>query len=192
MGALRRLARSISQFRAAQTGVAAVEFALILPIMLLVYVGMVEASALISVDRKVQSVSGAVGDLVARSEEQITGAELLDYVRAARGIMTPYPTDDLVQIVTQVYVDEDGVTSVDWSRRYLDGVLQASGAHQQGDEYPRLPDDIITLAREEYVIVAESSILYRPLYGIVFDQAIDLYRENFYLPRFDDRILFVP
>jgi Flp pilus assembly protein TadG len=191
MGTLRRLAHSISQFRAAQTGVAAVEFALILPIMLLVYVGMVEASALISVDRKVQSVSGAVGDLVARSEEQITAAELLDYVRAARGIMTPYPTDDLVQIVTQVYVEPDGDTRVDWSKRYLDGVLQASGAHVKDDEY-RLPDDIITLARDEYVIVAESSTLYRPLYGIVFEQPITLYRENFYLPRFDDRIVFVP
>lgn len=191
MGPIHILARRIRQFRLAEAGTAAVEFALILPVMLFVYVGMVEASALISMDRKVQSVSGAVGDLVARSQKQITASELLDYVRVAGGIMTPYDPAPLEQIVTQVQVLATGVTSVDWSKRYVNQILQSTGAHDQGDEYP-LPQDIIDIALGEYVIVAESRYSYLPLYGIVFDQPVNLYRENFYLPRFDERIAFVP
>ncbi|OYX04897.1 MAG: hypothetical protein B7Z15_17290 [Rhizobiales bacterium 32-66-8] len=91
MRALRTLLDCARRLRAAEAGVAAVEFALILPIMLLVYIGTVEASVLISMDRKIQSVSGAVGDLVARSRGEITSTLLNDYVKVAGGIMTPYP-----------------------------------------------------------------------------------------------------
>jgi Flp pilus assembly pilin Flp len=178
----------LQKFGVAEAGVAAVEFALILPIMLLVYVGMVEASAVISMDRKVQSVSGAVGDLVARTKGSITGATINDYVKIAGGIMTPYPDEDLEQIITQVLVPNSGTPTVDWSRRYVHQLLQGSGAHAENSEYDGLPAEIIEIARGQAVIVAESRSFYKPLYGIVFDQEIELYRENFYLPRFGEPI----
>ncbi|UJW84846.1 TadE/TadG family type IV pilus assembly protein [Devosia sp. SL43] len=190
MATLEKLMQWARQFRAANAGVAAVEFALILPIMLFVYVGMVEASALISVDRKVQSVSGAVGDLVARSKESITVAELNDYVKVAGGIMTPYPDENLEQIISQIFVplNTDETPTVVWSRRYVHQAPQGTGAHAQNSDYTGLPDEIVDIARGEYVIVAESRAFYKPLYGIVFDQEIELYRENFYLPRFGGSI----
>lgn len=192
MIAMSNLARWVARFRAAETGVAAVEFALIVPIMLLVYIGMVEASALISMDRKVQSVSGAVGDLVAREAGEITSATLADYVKVASGIMTPYPVAPLEQIITQVEVAADRTTSVDWSKRFVGETVQSTGARAAGEEYEGLPDEIIDIALGQYVIVAESSYSYLPLYGIVFDQPINLYRENFYLPRFGEQIVLDP
>lgn len=191
MSAIRKLVGWAARLRGADSGVAAVEFALILPIMLLVYIGMVEASALISMDRKIQSVSGAVGDLVARSQDEITAAELADYVKVAGGIMTPYPAAPLEQIITQVEVLADGTTNVIWSKPFANQAAQSTGGHTPGSSYP-LPDAIVDIALGQFVIVAESSYSYRPLYGIVFDQAIDLYRENFYLPRFGAKIDFVP
>lgn len=188
IGTLLRLAR---RFRFAETGVAAVEFALILPIMLLVYVGCMEASTLISMDRKVQSVSGAVGDLVARSDGQLTVATLRDYLSVAGGIMTPYDSSDLVQMISSVEVLSNGTTRVDWSRRYEHQTLQSSGGHTVNASFA-LPQEIIDVARGTYVIVAESGYEYLPLYGIVFDQPINLYRENFYLPRFGERIQLKP
>lgn len=185
-------ARWAARFRAAETGVAAVEFALILPIMLLVYIGMVEASALISMDRKIQSVSGAVGDLVARSDGEITSGTLGDYVKVASGIMTPYPVAPLEQIVTQVQVAADGTTSIDWSKRYVGETVQSTGAREVGEEYDDLPAEIINIALGQYIIVAESRYSYLPLYGIVFDQPVNLYRENFYLPRFGAQIVLDP
>lgn len=186
------LARWAARFRAAETGVAAVEFALILPIMLLVYIGMVEASALISMDRKIQSVSGAVGDLVAREDGEISSSDIGDYVKVASGMMTPYPVAPLEQIVTQVKVSADGTTAlVDWSKRYLGETFQSTGAYAKDATYT-LPVEIRNIALGQYVIVAESRYSYLPLYGIVFDQPVNLYRENFYLPRFGAQIALDP
>jgi Flp pilus assembly pilin Flp len=191
-GAIANLVRWAARFRAAETGVAAVEFALILPIMLWVYIGMVEASALISMDRKIQTISGAVGDLVAREDGEITSTMLGDYVKVASGIMTPYPIAPLEQIITQVVVDADGIATVDWSQRYVGEALQPTGAREVGEEYEGLPAEIIDIALDQYVIVAESRYSYLPLYGIVFDQPVNLYRENFYLPRFGAQIVLDP
>ena len=181
----------LERFGRAEGGVAAVEFALILPVMLLVYIGSVEASALISMDRKVQTISGAVGDLVARSDKEITATTLQDYVRVAGGIMTPHPTGQLQQIVTQVQVLADGTTSVVWSRGFENLADMSSLAHTPGASYS-LPDEIIDIATDQYVIVAETRYPYQPLFGIVFDQAVSLYRENFYLPRFGGSITYKP
>ena len=185
------LRRWLRRFRTAEHGVAAVEFALILPIMLMLYIGMVEGSTLISMDRKVQTVSGSVGDLVARSNGTIKGNTLNDYVKVAAGIMTPFSDDDLEQVVSQVHVDADGKATIDWSRRYVGQVLQSSGAHAAGSVYA-LPSEVVDILRgqgQQYVIVTECSADYVPLYGFAFDKAVNLYRENFFMPRFGERIV---
>lgn len=184
MGLLSR----IRQLLRRQDGVAAVEFALVLPIMLLVYIGTVEASALITMDRRVQSVTGTLGDLVARSNTTISASTLRDYFRAASGVMSPYPADDLVQVVTQVRVNADRTTQVVWSRQYVSGTYGVGTKHAVGTTFT-LPSEMIDVALNSYVIVSETSYRnYKPLYGIVFDQGITLYRENFYMPRFQGSI----
>ena len=188
MRSLAKLGQWARRFRTAEHGVAAVEFALILPIMLLLYVGMVEGSTLIAMDRKVQTVSGSVGDLVARSNGTIKAGTLNDYIKIAAGIMTPYPDENLVQMVTQVYVDANGKATVDWSKRYVGQVVQSTGARVKGDVYT-LPSEGVAVSKGLYVIVTECSVAYTPLYGIVFDKAVNLYRENFYVPRFREQIV---
>lgn len=181
---MRTLARKLLRFCRANDGVAAVEFALILPVMLLVYIGTTEASALISMDRRVESASGTLGDLVSQSKDVISASELTNYFRAADGIMQPFgaAVDNLEQRVSSVYVDDEGDASVRWSRNN-DGStgygLNASVA---------LPTEITDIARDNYVIVSEARYEYLPLLGIVFNQPITLYRENYYLPRFGKEI----
>jgi Flp pilus assembly protein TadG len=165
-------------------GSAAVEFALILPIMLLVYIGTMEASALISMDRRVQSVTGALGDLVARTRDEIDDDTMRDYFQAASGIMTPFSAAGLEQVVTQVSIGDDGNVTVDWSRQYIDGEYAVGEEHGDGDPFTLPPEMIAVSGDDGYVIVAESRYAYTPLVGIVFDAPINLYRENFYVPRF--------
>lgn len=188
MRTLRNFIDGLRRFRAAEAGVAAVEFALILPIMLLVYVGTVEAGALITMDRKIQLSSGALGDLVARSNEAITTADLTDYFQAARGIMVPYSADPLKQVVTQVLVPSSGTdVKVDWSRQFINGAMAVGTDYQKGDTFT-LPQEMIDIARGQTVIVSETSYSYKPLYGVVFDQAVPLHRQSFYMPRFGTAI----
>lgn len=181
------LIRGLYRFRTAQSGTAAVEFALILPAMLMLYIGANEASALVSMDRKVQFISGAVGDLVARSEEEITDATLLDYVKIASGLLSPFVASDMEQIVTQVKVSSTGEAFVDWSRGYKNQKLDSSLGLEKNSAY-KLPEAVTDVAGDQYVIVAETRLPYIPLYGLVYKAPVRLNRANFYLPRFGGRI----
>jgi Flp pilus assembly protein TadG len=167
----------------ADQGVAAVEFALVLPIMLFVYLGTLEASTLISMDRKVQSVAGAVGDLVARANGMITSSELQDYFQAASGIMIPYSADEVAQIVTAIQVSSDGTTSVVWTRKLEGGEYTSVTPYTVGGAYP-LPEAMTNIARGQMVIAAEASYTARPLVGVIFDVPVNLYRASYFLSRF--------
>ncbi len=192
-----RTVGAIKRLRQAQGGVAAVEFALIVPLLLLIYVGTIEASSLITMDRKVQAISGALGDLVARTEDRLPTSDLRDYFRAASGIMTPYAVSEVRQTVTVVSISPTGSTSVEWSREFfggtyengmlVGGTYQASAAHPYGSSYP-VPEEMIAISLGGTVIAAEASYSYLPLFGIVFDQPINLRRASFFAPRFPGTI----
>ncbi|WP_375450144.1 TadE/TadG family type IV pilus assembly protein [uncultured Devosia sp.] len=176
------LEQSLNRFRHDATGVAAVEFALILPIMLLLYIGAVEASSLISMDRRVQTIAGTMGDLVARANGKISACEIKDYFQAASGIMAPYPVGDTKQIVTSVFVKPNGTTEIAWSKA-------AGGAtpHVAGQTYP-LPAEMKAISLNTYVIVSEATYDYLPITGFIYEEAIQLRRENFFLTRFEGAI----
>lgn len=184
--ALHRLLAVLRRLRLAEAGTAAVEFALVLPIMLILYMGSVEVSAVISMDRKLQSVAGSLGDLVARSDTTIPAATLTDYFKAAAGIMTPHSTDGLRQVITQVEVRMDGTTSVSWSRQYQNGTYSV-GPRAVNSSYP-LQAAMINVSKGKFVIVAEGYYDYQPFYGVAFNQTINLRRENFFIPRFGGSI----
>ncbi len=182
LDALNRLGRIIGQFRDDAKGVAAVEFALVVPVMLLLYIGSVEASSLISMDRRVQTVAGTMGDLVSRSNLKLAACDLKDYFQASSGIMAPYSTEKLQQIVTSVFVDKDGNTDVKWSE-----TAGGATAHPLGKPYD-LPKAMTDISKNAYVIVAEATYAYTPITGFIYDKQIQLYRENFYLPRFGGNV----
>lgn len=183
--AIQSLARKLAQFRNDHRGVAAVEFALVVPVMLTLYMGAMEASMMITMDRKVQSVAGAVGDLVARADGTLTTAQLRDYFQASAGIMTPYTNTGVKQTITLVEVQSNGKNTILWSREFLNGVLTVGTTRKVNTAYP-LSKQMTAIAQNNenrWVIAAEAATSYKPLYGLVFDKAIPLYRENFYTPR---------
>lgn len=161
-----------------QAGVAAVEFALIMPFMIILYFGTVEASRALAYDRRLTSAASALGDLVAQTRVSLTTAELNDYFAAARITMVPYDADELQQIVTLVYVDENGAATVEWS--YADN---GATAHAEDAAYT-LPSEFTAIATDTFVIVSEASLFYRPITNIAFESGFNLYKEQYYVPRF--------
>src|SRR5690242_14342316 len=93
---MRGLVQRLRAFGNNEQGVAAVEFALIMPFMLALYFGSMEASALFTADKRVNTISATLGDLVSQwdpnnvSSPSIPQATLTGYFNASRGIITPY------------------------------------------------------------------------------------------------------
>ena len=73
-------------------GSAAVEFAFIVPIVLALYFGMVEATQALLANRRASAVTTAVGDLVTQ-QAQVTSADVNGIFGASTAIMKPFSTD---------------------------------------------------------------------------------------------------
>jgi Flp pilus assembly protein TadG len=110
----RRLARLAARLRDDRSGVSAVEFALILPVMLLLYAGSVEFSEALSVDRKVNQLASTVGDLVAQ-RETINATEMDNILSAGVAIMLPYDSTTVRVQVIAVNIVSNTSQTVAWA-----------------------------------------------------------------------------
>ena len=101
-------------FQAAQAGIAAVEFALIAPLLILFYFGMAEICELMMAQRRVSHSAAAMGDLITQGGE-LDSNELTDIVRAGRLIMSPFPTATMSVRLTSVVRNDQNQNLADWS-----------------------------------------------------------------------------
>ena len=86
---LRKFCFFSNKFKSDNNAVAAVEFALIAPILILLFVGTVEVSLAISINRKVARISSAVADLVTQAP-RFDENEIMQIIQIAEKIMYPY------------------------------------------------------------------------------------------------------
>jgi Flp pilus assembly protein TadG len=166
--------RSLRCFRRDIRAVSAVEFALVLPFLLALYIGGIELSQAISINRKATLVARTVSDLVAQAEEEkITPAEVEGILNAAEAIMAPYPASNTRVVVSSVEITDDGATVL-WSR--------ARNASQ------RAKGDSVTLppgigAETASIIMAEVHYPYTPTLGSDIIGNIDLSETIYMRPR---------
>jgi len=188
---LDRLAGLFRRFRAANEAVAAVEFALVLPLMLTMYLGSSELSQLINVDQRVTVTAGTIGDLVSREKNEITADELTDYFQASTAILSPFSTSNLKQTVTLVSVDSaTGKVTVKWSQGYNGGRTFSTGDFPVSHVLPAQMISLVQNAASPYMVISEASYTFQPLLGLFFNHSFLLYHQSFYLPRYPTIICY--
>ena len=84
-----RMRRSVRDLSGDNSGLAAVEFAMIVPLMLVLFFGTVEFSSGVAVDRKVTVMARTLSDLTSQNIS-VTDTQLTNFFNASTGIMTPY------------------------------------------------------------------------------------------------------
>ncbi|MBZ8133771.1 TadE/TadG family type IV pilus assembly protein [Afifella sp. IM 167] len=179
--ALSSLRALLHRYRAQETGVAAIEFALIAPILIALWLGTVELSQGLSVDRRLDQITASVGDLVARTAK-LTEADMSDIFEIVRSAMTPYPEEEVGVVVSAVDIDEEGNASVAWSRARGPLAAHASGSDVTG-EIPA------SLRRpNSQVIVSEGSYAFRPALGYTITGTINLSDQHFFVPRESEKV----
>lgn len=137
-------------------GVAAVEFAMLLPVLLLLYLGAFEASQAVSANRKVEAVAGTVGDLVSRSAA-MDATRLSNIMSISAAILNPFPSTGLMMTVTTVKVDANGKATVDWSQANTGTGLRPGSAYT-------LPADLQVFT-DTYLVFSTVSYPYKALFG---------------------------
>lgn len=94
----------LRRFRKDKKGLAAVEFALLLPVMITLFFGVVEVSLLMSCRANVANVAFVAADLVAQ-EGNMTTSDVTNVFNAANAILYPYDTTVAQITVTSIVYD---------------------------------------------------------------------------------------
>lgn len=143
----------LSRFLDARAGLAAVEFAFIAPIMILLFFGVLEGSAGYSTSRKVLMSANTLADLIAQ-ETAVTKDNLDDIFVGMEDVIDQRDID-VVFRVSSVYLDTTtNEVKVHWSRDSEGGVPYAAGSVFPG------PLDANLLADAATLIVAETTYDY--------------------------------
>jgi Flp pilus assembly protein TadG len=111
-----RLRRRALELPGNNKGLAAVEFAMIIPIMAMLLVGTNEFSAGVAVDRKVTIMARTLSDLTSQNTT-VTDTQLTNFFNAGKAIMTPYDSSPVQGTITELFINPTTLKArVQWSK----------------------------------------------------------------------------
>ena len=170
--------RKLGGLAADERGVSAVEFAMLLPLMLSLYLGSVEVSQGIGADRKVTLTARTICDLVSQVSS-IGNGDMTNALNASSAVMAPFPTSNLQVTVSSVKIDAAGKATVDWSDS-LNGTARTKGS---------------TITLPAALNVANTSLIwsevqytYKPVIGYVMTGTLTLKEQMYMRPRVSDTV----
>jgi hypothetical protein len=165
-----------------QRGVAALEFALMLPILMVMLLGAMDVTRYMLYQQKVDRIAFTVTDLVTQSQS-VTTAKMNDIALAAAQIMQPFAFGASgVIIVSSIYKDPNQAYPViRW--QYTGGGTLARGSKIGNvNGTPTLPNGL-TLNDKDNVIITESYYRFTPLFNSGYTPETDIYKVAIYKPR---------
>lgn len=178
----RRLSRSaalrLARLHADRSGGAVVEFALILPVMILVLLATVELVQAAEAQRRTSHVAYAIADLVTQSK-MVTNGDLQAIFTGGTLLMEPLPAATLGQRIMSVSADEEGRITTDW-------VQQASQGAYAGTAPATLPQG--SLPANESAIVADVSYTFTPGVTMIRPQGFRLEKRAVLMPRLSQQV----
>ena len=180
------IGKLIQRSKRDERGIAAIEFAMIVPIMVALFIGSVELSQAITVDRRVTQIASSTADLVAR-EKAVTTAQLDQIMTIATILMKPYDTSKLKITLVSVgaKATDNTITKVCWSYNFHGG----THTYANGTVYALPTKDIIDKGGS--VVVAEVEYDYTPLIFSHYMPGLTKLFDKFYLkPRVSSMIQY--
>src|SRR5215467_13794165 len=167
------LIQRLVSFARDRRGVSAVEFAMLLPLMVTMYLGVVEVSRGVAIDRKVTLTTRTMGDLASRVTS-INNTDMSSLLNASAAVISPYDVNQVRVVLSAVNIDATGVAKVAWSDT-LHGSARTVGSTVTVPTALNVPNT--------QLIWSEVSYNYAPTFGYVLTGNMTLADQLYMRPR---------
>lgn len=161
-------------------GLAALEFALIAPILVTAYVATTEASLALMANRKLSLSASIAADLASHSDS--INAQTVDGIfTATAAMLEPFDATSLTQRISAIVVEPDGTARVDWSRGSgVDALAPGSVV--------ALPAGLVVA--DDGLVMAEAWLDYVSPMAFSLPGMRQFSETHFVYPRVNDRVLW--
>jgi Flp pilus assembly protein TadG len=171
----------LRRFGSDRDGVSAVEFAIILPFMLTLYLGGVELGDGLSIQFKATLAARTVADLTSQYVA-VDAATMTQILGAATTVVTPYSANNMVVTVSEITTTNNaGAATVTWSCS-LHGTKRTAGSAFT------LPASMQTLPSGTSLILGEVTYPYTPSLGYAITGTINMYQNTYFFPRLSNSV----
>ncbi len=151
---------------------AATEFALLLPIMVVLFFGILELSEGMTANRRVAVAVNTAADLAAQSE-QLSPSQVDGLMESVLPILEPTSVNSIDINLISIVLDANGDPIVHWSLHWNNDV-QPTAPYTEGEEYDKLTETFtnspngLTMLQNRSMIIVEMSYPYNPQFARYF------------------------
>jgi Flp pilus assembly protein TadG len=178
-----RLLEVVSRFKASRHGVAAIEFALIAPVMLLMLLGTYEVAQAIAAKRKAVLTATTVANIVTQYTSISASLTMPDILNASATVLSPFAAANAIVVVSSISIDAQGKATIAWSQA-LNGAARPVGQVVAIPAALAVPNTSL--------IFGETTYAYTPDIDFLSLGASDLYSSVYMLPRSSTSITLGP
>jgi len=168
------LIRKLRACHKANQGVAAIEFALTLPFLLILCFGGVEVMDGVTLDRQISLVATSVDNIVSQYTSISASTQMPDILNASAQIMQPYTTSNAGIVVSLVSISSSGQATVTWSQA-LNATARTTGSTVSVPSALATPNTTLVLS--------EASYAYTPLFDFIHIGTLHLAHSIYMVPR---------
>jgi Flp pilus assembly protein TadG len=177
------------RFISSTRGVAAIEFAMIMPVLMVIFFATYDGGRAIAVYMKVRSATYTLG-AITNQYTTIQSTDMAAIVGATSVVLTPYSSPPVVVVISQIEISTGGKATVSWSYA-LNGTVLTQGSTVT------VPTGLVAAGNTCgkypcYLIFGQVSYTYTPLFGFFGNGGITLADSLYVAPRISACIFYPP
>jgi Flp pilus assembly protein TadG len=180
---MRRVNSTCRLFAAAKQGVAAVEFALVLPVLVVMLLATFDGGRAIAAYMKMRAATYALASIT-NQYSTIQSVDMTAILGATSVVMAPYTSGTPAVKISQIKINNSGVAHVEWS------AAQSATARSVGSS---ISPPSAMIVNSSYLILAEVSYTYVPVFGFFGTSSGITFSDSLYVtPRSVSCVAYVP
>jgi Flp pilus assembly protein TadG len=164
------------RFARSTRGVAAIEFAMIMPVLAIMLLASFDGGRAIAIYMKVRAATYTV-TAITNQYQPIHDADMPTILGATTAVLAPYSSSPAAVTVSQIIIDASGNATIVWS------YTQGGTARARGSSVP-VPSAFVVKNTITYLIFGEVSYTYTPMFGYFGSGTAINFSDNLYaMPR---------